>query len=330
MAEASGKGDPVDYVEREQKYRLLDGQQLFRGASLDAVEYLFEAFEDVTFPADQIILERGRANRKLYLIIDGEVTVQLREETASPHYRLGAGECFGEMGLIDDGVASATVVAIADSRCLVIDEDTLWAMVHRSHCIARNLLFILTRRIRSANETVAANLEQLKRWEVFALSDALTGLKNRRWLDESMPALMTKARESGEPFALLVVDVDHFKAFNDRWGHLAGDEALRTVATVIRKHVRFDDLVARYGGEEFVILLPETTTFQAEQLAQRLCRAIASAPAGRHGGSDLPPVTVSMGLSALHLEDPDDQPLARADRALFDAKTAGRNGLAKR
>ena len=313
------------HEERERQYRQLQQQQLFRGVSLDAVEYFFDTFTEQCVPAGSVILQRDQENRFLYLIVEGEVHVHPHSLTQPPLHRLGPGECFGEMALIDDSKASAYVVAASDCRYVMLDEDALWGMVHRSHGIARNLLFILTQRVRTSNDMISANLERLQRWEAFALSDALTGLNNRRWLDESIERIMHRAWLEQQPLTAIMLDVDHFKHFNDTWGHLAGDQALRTLASLIREHLRARDLVARYGGEEFLILLPRTALQQGEHIANRLRRAIAETPCGDHSEKVLPAITVSMGLSSLNLKEAQDPLIERADQALYAAKQAGRN-----
>ena len=317
----------MEHREREQLYRQLGRQQLFQGVSLDAVEYLVEDFARQDFEAGAMILQRDRENRRLYLLLQGEVAVHLDSHEKAPLYQLGAGECFGEMSLIDGGIASATVVAQAACQCLVVAEDALWEMVHRSHAIARNLLFILTRRVRNTNETISASIEALQRWEAFAFTDALTGLRNRRWLDEHLEGLVGSARESGQPMSVLMLDVDRFKDYNDRWGHAGGDQALRTVGSTLASSVRDDEHAARYGGEELLVLLPGAEVAQAVARAEALRSAIARSPCGQHGEAKLPPVTVSVGISELAQEEPPEAFIVRADEALYRAKTGGRNRI---
>lgn len=126
---------------------------------------------------------------------------------------------------------------------------------------------------------------------------------------------------------MVIVDVDYFKRFNDRYGHLAGDEALCFVAQSLRGHFRPSDLIARYGGDEFVVLLPDTQFEAAQQTADRVRRAIEDGdPLGDHG----PPfkVTASMGVSEMQAGDTLESLLKRADAALYQAKLSGRNRVA--
>jgi diguanylate cyclase (GGDEF)-like protein len=158
-----------------------------------------------------------------------------------------------------------------------------------------------------------------------AATDGLTGLANRRTLDQVFSAEWTRALRSGKPISVLMIDIDHFKAFNDRHGHQGGDEALRNVATVILGSIRRPgDLAARYGGEEFTVVLPETPLKGALVIAESIrTRIEALAPFA----SDQQPVTVSIGLASQIIR-PADTPatLTRlADKALYQAKRNGRN-----
>lgn len=152
-----------------------------------------------------------------------------------------------------------------------------------------------------------------------ATTDELTGALNRRGLLPAMEAAHAGAGPGKPGYALLMVDVDHFKAINDRHGHAQGDQVLREVAASLRTALRGGDLVGRWGGEEFCVLLPRTRLQDAAALAERVAARVAA------GGSGLP-VTVSIGVSEHSPSDPDLQAvIRRADDALYEAKAAGRN-----
>lgn len=158
-----------------------------------------------------------------------------------------------------------------------------------------------------------------------AATDALTGVANRRTLDQTLRHEWFRAQRSGKPMSVLMIDADHFKAFNDRHGHQAGDEALRTLAQVIGENVhRPTDLVARYGGEEFSVILAETDNEGARQIAERIRAQVEQLPVT---AGDEQPMTVSIGISTwttasdISLE----QLLFLADKALYQAKEGGRN-----
>ncbi|MGM0951623.1 MAG: diguanylate cyclase [Pseudomonadota bacterium] len=161
--------------------------------------------------------------------------------------------------------------------------------------------------------------------QIFSYQDALTGLKNRRYFDQLFEHESAVAQRNDLPLSLMVVDIDHFKHFNDTHGHEAGDRALQTVADILQGQFRESDIVCRYGGEEFVVVMPGATREAARNKADQLCEAVREKPIV-HEGRDLGGLTVSVGVANWPDNvEKSDQILTLADRALYCAKTAGRN-----
>jgi two-component system cell cycle response regulator len=159
-----------------------------------------------------------------------------------------------------------------------------------------------------------------------AITDVLTGLFNRRYMETHLATLVEQAAQRGKPISVLVLDIDYFKSINDGHGHDAGDDVLREFALRVRKSIRNIDLACRYGGEEFVVVLPETDMAVATMVAERLRRRIASEPFGIQDGSRDLDVTISIGIAALDgASDNAATILKRADTALYRAKRDGRN-----
>jgi two-component system chemotaxis response regulator CheY len=180
----------------------------------------------------------------------------------------------------------------------------------------------LHRRLASQN----GELEELNRL-LFEQSrkDPLTALGNRLRLREDLEILYARARRYGHSYAVVLCDVDFFKAYNDRYGHLAGDEILRRVAEAISASLRGGDTAYRYGGEEFLIVLPEQSAESAAAIAERLRQAVEDLAITHEASEAASVVTVSAGVAALSATgDPDDL-LKEADDALYAAKKAGRN-----
>ncbi|HZB38963.1 MAG TPA: diguanylate cyclase, partial [Beijerinckiaceae bacterium] len=159
-----------------------------------------------------------------------------------------------------------------------------------------------------------------------AVTDPLTGLHNRRYLDNHFAALFDEAAARGRQVSVLLLDIDRFKAINDSYGHDAGDEVLREFAKRVRAHTRGIDLLARYGGEEIVVAVPDTALEGAEAVAERIRERIEATVFPIHRGTRAVPVTVSIGVAARQLEDrAAGEMLKRADLALYRAKQEGRN-----
>jgi diguanylate cyclase len=159
-----------------------------------------------------------------------------------------------------------------------------------------------------------------------AQTDALTGLANRHALDQYLRRAQLQAMETGELMCLLFIDIDHFKQFNDRFGHQIGDHVLRLIAQVLKENTSDDDLTARFGGEEFVAVLPKTELDQACKIAERIRRSIADRPIVRRGtGEFLSKVTVSVGVGQFDAGETMASLFERCDQALYQAKSNGRN-----
>ncbi|WP_265518474.1 PleD family two-component system response regulator [Nitratireductor luteus] len=159
-----------------------------------------------------------------------------------------------------------------------------------------------------------------------AVTDPLTGLHNRRYLDSHLHRLFDRAVARRRPLSIMIADIDRFKAINDKWGHDGGDAILREFAARLRRNLRGIDLVCRYGGEEFVIVMPDTELFVAQKVAERIRAEIASGPFGMGEGKPAVPVTTSLGVAAMKLpEDTVEALFKRADVALYEAKASGRN-----
>jgi diguanylate cyclase (GGDEF)-like protein len=188
----------------------------------------------------------------------------------------------------------------------------------------RELTGVQRKGLAALSRRVMAQMELrrlLGQMELQSMSDALTGMWNRRAFDRRLREEWSRHGRFGQPMALLMLDVDKFKSFNDRHGHPAGDEALKQVASVAEAILRDSDFLARYGGEEFAVLLPNMGIDGAQRAAERIRAAVEQA------AWTLRPVTISVGVAAM-VPQPDLNRatlLARADKALYHAKKAGRN-----
>jgi two-component system cell cycle response regulator len=203
--------------------------------------------------------------------------------------------------------------------------DYLIRPVDRNELLARTATQVRRKRLQDRLE------ESYRRSLALALTDELTGLYNRRYLDAHLDELIERVHKDGISAAVLMFDIDHFKQVNDTHGHAAGDDVLKELAARTVNSVRSVDLVARWGGEEFVVVMPETDLAIATAVAERLRVAVAREPfTVKEEGKNLP-VTISIGVTAATGRGDDrDKILKRADAALYTAKTRGRNCLTVR
>jgi len=172
-----------------------------------------------------------------------------------------------------------------------------------------------------------SNLQQsLEAIRVESFTDPLTGLGNRKFFDRSIEVAIQNAVESGQPLTLMMFDIDHFKSFNDSFGHLTGDQVLRLVGMALRQSIKGQDITARYGGEEFAVLLPNTALRQALTVADHIRRAIMAKELKKKStGEILGRVTISVGVSMLKPGEDTNSLIDRADACLYAAKRNGRN-----
>ena len=172
-----------------------------------------------------------------------------------------------------------------------------------------------------------SNLQQsLEAIRAESLTDPLTGLGNRKYFDRSIETAVQNALENGEPLSLLMFDIDHFKSFNDSYGHLTGDQVLRLVGMSLKQTIKGQDITARYGGEEFAVVLPNTALRQALTVADHIRRAVMAKELKKKStGEILGRVTISVGVSMLKPGDDTDSLIERADACLYAAKRNGRN-----
>jgi diguanylate cyclase (GGDEF)-like protein len=311
-------------IDTDFRRSLLQGIALFRGIDGDSIADLLAQCGRIDISAGEVLLSPQRDNHCVYIVLSGRLTVHLGSLDAPKIADLGPGQCAGEMSLIENKDPSAFVVATENSHLMVISHTLLWRLVDRSHTFCKNLLVVLSERVRSDNEYIASSLGVLRQAERNAHTDALTGLGNRHWMRTMFEREVTRTMHANKALCLMMIDVDNFKLFNDRYGHIAGDRVLVAVSEALREYLRPTDLVARFGGDEFAVLLPDLQLNQARQTAERIRQQVA----GLSPSSLATAVTVSIGLASRTDDDDVAKLVQRADAAMYDAKQAGRNRVA--
>jgi diguanylate cyclase (GGDEF)-like protein len=299
--------------------------KVLQGVSLAAVEGLLSGCVLQTLQPGDVLLSLGQENHAMHMVLSGRLSVHLESPQSEPVATLSAGETVGEISVIDARPASAFVVAAEPTRLLSVEEASFWQLVNASHDFAINLLLILAQRLRSNNSTVSNNIRLSREYKRNAMIDALTGLYNRRWLDEAVPRFVRRCGRGAPPLSVLMVDIDHFKRFNDTYGHPAGDAVIAHVARTLQANLRPTDLAARYGGEEFMVILPDADENGAAAAGERLREAVGQAPAIAPSGEALPVVTISVGGAQFRRGQDMAALVAAADAALYESKHAGRN-----
>ena len=256
-----------------------------------------------------------------------DVTTRTAKLTSDLHLGLSQALKFFERGAAEGSAYAERVDEI--SRSLQKEEADPVALVRT--LIEENDRMSATSR--ALNESLARTRDQIEGLsaELIAIReegarDALTGIANRRAFDRQLQVDVKAAINGRTSLCLAMADLDHFKAVNDRYGHLAGDTVLRSFADLLSKNVKGKDTPARYGGEEFAVILPETSVFDAHNLMTSIRHKFSKLSlVGEQSGAVISGLTASFGIAVLKdLDNPKDL-LARADKALYAAKRAGRN-----
>ena len=309
------------------KRNLLDSLELFRGVCPEDVNTLLQRCDRQDITQGDLLLSPRDHNDHVFIVLSGSLNVHVGSPDAPIVATIDVGHCVGEMSIIEDRDPSAFVYAAEDSHLLLIHRALLWEMVDASHAFAKNLLLVLSERVRSHNRVIADSFGELQKFERHATTDALTGLANRHALQETFPAAINRCIQNDDPVSMVMIDVDNFKQFNDTFGHIAGDRALSAVSRILRKQFRPNDLLVRYGGDEFAVLLPGMNAEQAMAVGER-ARIAVNGNTGDGSDSLIQiPIKISMGIADLPAEGDLESLTRAADAALYRAKHSGRNSV---
>ncbi|MEE9141584.1 MAG: GGDEF domain-containing protein [Gammaproteobacteria bacterium] len=294
---------------------------LFRSIPVETSSVYVEECGIRRIAAGETLLAPEEPNTNLYVVLAGAVSVHLNDPSETPLAVLGVGENVGEMSILEGKNPSAWVKAIEDTVLLVIGEETVWAFINASHAFARNLLMTLSSRIRESNIAISDSVVIIRRFRHLSMTDALTGLYNRHWVEQHFRREIELCKSEQIPASFIMLDIDGFKDYNSRFGHLVGDHTLCLVCDALRSNFRPNDMLARYGGDEFVVLLPQANLENAVVVAERVRGAVANID------HEYEAITVSLGVATLGETDSLETLVGHADEALYRAKQSGRNAI---
>lgn len=314
-------------INSDYKRSLLEGLELFQGVDAEDVQELLQTCDRRDLDEGELLLSPHEKNEHVFIVLAGSVNVHVGAPETPILATMEVGACVGEMSIIEDRDPSAFVVGAEPTHLLVIHQSVLWEMVNASHEFAKNLLVVLSERVRSHNHVIADSYGELRKFERHATTDALTGLSNRHTMEEAFLREIQRCEQDEEPVSLVMIDVDNFKKFNDMFGHIAGDRVLSAVAIILRAQFRPDDLLVRYGGDEFAVLLPGVDLKQALIIADRVRLAVSGETGDGTDSLIQIPIKISMGIAELQPGDTIDKLIRDADAALYRAKHAGRNAI---
>lgn len=301
---------------------------LFQNVEDDALFSLLAECAVCRLEENETFQVAGNGKSSLYVVLKGHLRVSSGEKTAADDAAFTsiiAGECVGELCVLDEHARSPEILALEESDVLAIDAVKMWKMINEFNGVARNMLHLLSFRIQTANAQLRQRQKVGRFYRELSMLDGLTGLHNRAWLDEHLPEIVSNSHARRLPATVIMFDLDYFKQFNDTHGHLVGDDGLRTASRVMDEALRPTDFSVRYGGEEFFVILPDTEYHIGLVVAERLRERMARAVVFEDMKQPLPHITASFGVAQLREGQDANALIAVADQALYSAKRAGRN-----
>ena len=311
---------------------LLESFGICTDLTLDQREQLWAYLEFEQRDADEWLFHQSDDGDKLFLVVSGSLTAYVQrtdgKELAIAAFEIGS--FFGEMALIDGEPRSAGCRAETESRLLSLDRNSFITLKHEHPEIAFSIMRRMLLDTKNRLSTTSAFLSDLVQWgeaaRKRAVTDDLTGLYNRRYLDDTVESLVESIGREGGKFSLVMIDLDRFSSINDEYGQGIGDEVLKAVVEVFKAHLRTGDIAARYGGDEFNIIFPKTAGIDALDICNTLCEKVADLDVLVDAGGSITQVTTSQGIATFPDDGKSTESIREAaDAAVYRAKEAGKN-----
>ncbi len=298
----------------------------------EEIGLLSEHLSGVSLAEGETLFREGDEGHDLYIVRAGAAAVSIRLPDGGTREiaRFQAGDFFGDMSIFDNAPRSATCTAVEACELSSLSRDAFSEVIEQHPGIALKLMYrmltITTQRLRGTSEFVSEMVQWGESARRRAVTDELTGVYNRRFLEDSLGRYVSEAREKSEPLSLAMVDLDHFREINESYGHAKGDEMIKAAAGVFRSVLGEAAVVARYGGDEFVVVFPRTGPGRACELMEAARAGVERLETLKGLKGSLTTVTSSMGVAGLPEHSTDLSGLrAAADAALYQAKEGGRN-----
>lgn len=302
---------------------------IFEDLRDEECDILLSRMERVKAAKGKTIFREGAEGEQLYVILRGNVSIstQLADGTELFLATVDAGSFFGDMAIIENAPRSATCRAAQACDLLSLHRSDFYDIIHSYPEMALKILYrmllIMSQRFRHAG----AALTEMVRWgegaRKKAISDEATGLFNRRFLDESLGAAVSRAMGNGKPLSFAMVDMDHFSLLNKKYGEAVGDEVILAASGIFRESFRETDILARCGGDEFAFIFPDTDAGTARRLCEDMADKLRRLRFAKH-----PKLTISLSIGIAAVPESADSHTAlkkAADRALYEAKEGGRD-----
>jgi len=313
---------------------ILGKLEIFSGCGSDELAALEKYFKVRKCKADEPVIIPEEIRKELFIVLNGKVmsTLKLQGSIDRKHVELKRGDVFGELSLFGGTPGFDTFISIEESELLVIGENEFLELIEKtpeySIRLISNLLSHSIMQLRKSSRFLADVVEWGEKASRRVITDELTGLYNRAFLDDAIENFFYISQSNNKPLSFLMLDTDNFRKINELIGHEGGNAVIIEFAGIIRRIISKHGIMARYGGDEFSILLPETDLNSAVEIAEQIRESVETFDFSKHlCGHDIP-ITTSIGVSSF----PDTaMDLAtfkqKADDSLYKAKESGKNRI---
>lgn len=302
---------------------------LFVGVDLEGLEEYLDECPMLDLRSGEVLIAANQPVNSLFLLLEGRLNVHLPPKMEAPNSTIEPGEAFGEALLFSQKPCQMDIIAATDSRVMAIKEETLFALINNSDEFTRNFLFMTIQNLRGA-EAVARERQQMQeRFRRETSTDVITGLHNRRWLDEMLTRQIVRSSKDDESMCVIMIDIDGYNSFGDVFGEVASEQVLYATGQILQKNCRPTDLLARFDKDRFIVILPDTVSEDAWSVSERIRDAIENNPIEIPGECILPPVTASIGIVEKEAVVGAEKLIALAVSAVKRAKERGGNQLSQ-
>jgi diguanylate cyclase (GGDEF)-like protein len=310
----------------------LQNVELFSLLSEEEISRVIKSLHQFEKEADEVLFKEGDEGNELFIVMDGKVAsyVVLPKGIKREIAEFKPGDFFGEMSIFENTNRSATCYTKEKSSLLSLRERDLFELILYDPEIAIKIMYkmlnITADRLLDRSEFLSDMVQWGEEARKRAITDELTGIYNRRFLDDSLVDYFEKAKNSGKPLSLIMLDIDNFKEFSSVFKQRDINEIILEIVSVFKKFLRENDIAARYGGDEFTVIMPDTDLGSAFRIAEKIRTAVSELHLPGTIKKNIPKITISQGIASYPENSDDLETLkVKADKALYKAKLEGRD-----
>ncbi len=305
---------------------------IFSELSIEEIGVVFSSLKRVELEEGQKIFNEGDDGNELFIVMDGRVatSISLPGGKEREIAEFTSGDFFGEMSIFEEAPRSATCSTKTRGALLSLHHGDFYRLIESHPAIAIKMMYrmlgITTQRLRNTSEFLSDMVLWGEEARRRSITDELTGVYNRRFLDEALSEHFETSRNTNRPLSVIMIDLDYFREINEHYGHATGDRVILEVVSVFKRCLEKKDMVARYGGDEFTIILPGSDSQRAIGTAENIRQCVEELELLKDLNGPVTRVTTSQGVASYPAHAGDLKLLRElADKALYRAKEEGRN-----